>query len=120
MSFRFTNHYRFPLSVAIMLRTPNECGGEGEGWEQRGWWNISRGETKVVYGGDMEDLSPWWYYYAFATDGGQWLGDGRWVSAVPNAAFDLCWGHGISGPTLRRVDYVQLGVDTPTHTVTLF
>jgi len=120
MAFKFVNHYRFPLSVAIMLRSPQSCAGEGGGWEQRGWWNINRGETKTVYGGDMDDLSRWWYYYAFATDGAQWLGDGRWVSAIPTARFNLCWGLGISGPPTRRADWVELGVGTDTHTLTLF
>jgi hypothetical protein len=45
MQLCFKNNYSSPLSVAVMWYDTSDCGGEGGNWANRGWWNLSPGET---------------------------------------------------------------------------
>jgi len=111
MGLTFHNQYTAPLSVAIMFLSPDTCSGEGEGWEMMGWWNINPGDSALVYANDLEDLNRYWYYYAHASDGTRWAGNGEWVRSVPQAVFDQCFGLGVTGET-EQVDFRQLDIDS--------
>jgi len=70
---------------------PN-CAGGGD-WEKEGWWSLTYGESKIVYGDDLEDLNRYYCFYAEGTDGSVW--DGPYTREVTNNVFDQCeWDTG--------------------------
>lgn len=109
MGLTFHNQYTAPVSVAIMFKSPDTCSGEGQGWEMMGWWNINPGDSALVYANDLEDLNRYWYYYAHASDGTGWAGNGEWARSVPQAVFDQCFGFGVIGEA-EEVDFRQLDI----------
>jgi len=109
MGLTISNQYTAPLSAAIMFLSPDTCSGEGLGWEMMGWWNINPGSSALVYANDLEDLNRYWYYFASAADGATWSGNGTWTNQVERAAFDQCWGIGVSNDT-TEVDFRQLDI----------
>jgi uncharacterized membrane protein len=103
------NHYNAPVTAAIMFYSSESCSGEGRNWEMMGWWNIGPGSCALVYANDLGDLATHWYYYAHASNGVTWAGDGRWVNQVPTSAFNQCWGIGVTPG--ERVDFAELNVN---------
>src|SRR6478672_551879 len=98
MRLRIYNDWTAPLSAAIMFYSPDTCGGEGDNFELRGWWNIApRGGSAVVFGGDV-DFNRYWFIYAFATDGRTWTGP--WRHGLPTGPFSACWGIGNTQQTI--------------------
>jgi uncharacterized membrane protein len=110
MGLTIANGYTNLISVCIMFESPDTCSGEGLGWEMMGWWNINPNDSKLVYANDLEDLNRYWYYYAQAVDGRTWSGDGSWTASVPSAAFDQCYGIGIS--TGVEVNFRELDINS--------
>lgn len=108
MGLTFRNETAVPVSVAIMFLSPDTCSGEGLGWEMQGWWNISSGDSALVYANDLEDLNRYWYFYAQASDGTSWHGDGTWIASVPDTQFDQCYGIGVNPG--EELDFVQIDV----------
>ena len=106
MGLRIANGYSAQLSVCIMFKSSDTCAGEGLGWDMRGWWNINPNNSAEVYGGILATVNSLWYYYAQATDGTTWAGNGTWTAAVPNEAFDQCYGIGVDPG--REVDFREL------------
>src|SRR5690348_827545 len=83
---RICNNYPQPVWVAIMFYHPNFP--DGGNWEKRGWWRITTGQCKTVYGGDLDDVNRYWCYYAEADDGATWSGPYR--RFLPYQAFSWC------------------------------
>jgi Protein of unknown function (DUF1036) len=88
------NGYSSEISTAIMFYSPNTCGGEGENFEMRGWWNIEPGSCALVDTDDLKDVNRYWFYFAHSSDGAVW--SGPYGAAVPTEAFDQCYGIGVS------------------------
>jgi uncharacterized membrane protein len=83
---RFCNHYPHTVWVCIEWYHPN-C-SDGGNWEKAGWWKIYPGGCKTAYGGDVDDVNRYWYFYAHASDGAHW--SGPYWEIVPHIAFDWC------------------------------
>ncbi len=115
---RFTNNYPEPVSVMIEFYSPN-CSDEGTwlgDWVKQGWWNMQPGESKIPFGGDLEDVNRYWYFYAHATDGAYWAGPVH--VDVPGFAFDECKYLGQTGT--RTVGMREIDIDdNDDFTVTL-
>ena len=63
------------------------------------WWEITAGGCKTAYGGDLDDVTRYWYFYAHASDGAHGravLGDG------PTHCVRLVGEHGEHGQPLGR------------------
>ena len=58
----FKNNYSKLVSVAVMQRDDDACGGEYGGWATHGWWNLNPGETKTV----IYTSNRYVYFYAHA------------------------------------------------------
>lgn len=84
--FRFCNQYERTVWVAFQRYSPN-CPDGGD-WQTAGWWQLTPGQCKVVYGGDLQDLNKYYYYYAESADGRTW--GGPLMTCVPQQAFDWC------------------------------
>ena len=102
---QFTNGYSSTLWAMIEWSHPN-CPDGGD-WEKKGWWQIEPGQSKVVYGGDVNDVNRYWYFYAHAADGAVW--SGPFEETVPDRAFDWC--EHTADTSSRTVGMRQLDVD---------
>ncbi len=84
-SVSFTNSYGTRLFVAYM-RLDWACGEEcGDPWDVRGWIRLEPGQTQSRAN---PTSNRWYYYYAEAIDGAQWIGP--FVAEVRQAAFAKC------------------------------
>jgi uncharacterized membrane protein len=89
---------------------------DGGNWEKAGWWKIGTGRCKIAYGGDLDDVNRYWYFYAHASDGAQWAGP--YDEMVPPQAFDWC--NSTSSSDSRRVGMRELDIGShANYTVTL-
>lgn len=84
--FRFKNKTNRTIWVAFMWYKPG-C-DTGSDWATAGWWKLSPGQTKTVYGGDLQDNNTYFYYYAHDSDGREWKGP--YTVCVPQPAFSWC------------------------------
>ena len=113
MSLRFKNGY--PQTIWAMIEWYSPGCPDGGDWEKAGWWKIAPGGTKTVYGGDLDDVNRYWYFYAHASNGAQWAGPYR--ETVPHIAFDWCSSTGSSDS--RTVGMRELDIhDNDTYTLT--
>jgi uncharacterized membrane protein len=85
---RIENAYPRDIWVAIWYYSPN-CPDGGD-WAKKGWWRISPGQGKVVFGGSLKDHNRYFCYLAESDDGAYWAGP--YVTAVPPQPFDWCLG----------------------------
>jgi uncharacterized membrane protein len=83
---KIKNKYPHTLWVTIMWYAPN-C-SDGGNWEKAGWWQLSPGQTKTVFGGNLHEVNRYYCYYAQASDGATW--SGPYERSVPPTAFDWC------------------------------
>jgi uncharacterized membrane protein len=111
---RFCNQYTTTVSVCIEWYRPG-CPDGGD-WEKAGWWVMQPGECKTAFGGDVDDVNRYWYYFAFATDGAVWAGE--FNETVPDRVFDWC--SNTSSTDSRTVGMRQLDVgDSDNYIVNL-
>jgi uncharacterized membrane protein len=113
MSLTLCNSYPTLISTAITFYSPDKCGGEGDNFEMMGWWNIAPGSCALVYGGDLQDLNRYSYYFAQAEDGAVW--SGPYGASVPIAAFDQCYGIGViieNGDESVSIGFRELDIDS--------
>jgi uncharacterized membrane protein len=83
---KIVNGYKTGIWAAIMYYQPG-C-SDGGNWEKKGWWRMTPGQGKIVYGGSLDDLNRYYCYYAMADDGAKW--SGPYVRFLPYQAFDWC------------------------------
>ena len=83
---RLQNDHNTTVWAMIEWSHPN-CPDGGD-WEKKGWWTMQPGESKVAYGGDLDDVNYWWYAFAHAADGTVW--GGEFSEIVPDRAFQWC------------------------------
>jgi uncharacterized membrane protein len=82
------NNHSELIVIAISFWEPEECGAEGNGWHNIGWYWVEPGTCRVVYRNDVDDAGRFWYFFAEARDGTTWSGD--FPGNVKNDAFDHC------------------------------
>jgi uncharacterized membrane protein len=112
MSLRFTNNYQATIWAMIEWYHPG-CPDGGD-WEKAGWWQIEPGGSAVVYGGDLKDINPIWYYYAHASDGAYWAGP--YEEIVPSTAFDWC--SDTANTDSRTIGMRELDIGSDDYTLT--
>ncbi len=83
---RVVNSYHREISVAIWYYHPN-C-PDGGSWSKKGWWRITPGNSKVVFGPSLSGHNRYFTYHAFSSDGAVWAGP--YGTLVPPQAFDWC------------------------------
>jgi uncharacterized membrane protein len=111
---RFVNGYSTTVWTMIEWYHPN-CPDGGD-WEKAGWWRIEPGKSATVFGGDVDNVNRYWYFYAHAADGGQW--SGPFSEIVPRIAFDWC--ENTANTDSRTVGMRELDVNgADNYTVTL-
>jgi uncharacterized membrane protein len=104
--FQFTNQTDQPVYVAFQSYSPS-CSGN---WETRGWWLLNPGESKIVFGGDLQQVgSTFFYYYAESADG-TLVWNGAFPTSVPTSAFVWCLNTSNSDPTTRTVGFREINV----------
>jgi uncharacterized membrane protein len=109
---RLCNGYSTPIWTAYSFWSPKDCGGEGQNWQNIGWFRIDPGSCAVVYANDLDDVNNrYWYVYA---DDGTDAEDGiRWDGDFPHFvdyydAFNVCDGTGRTG--LRWLGFREFDV----------
>ena len=88
MGLTFCNSYPTAIATCISFWEPEECGAEGNGWHNIGWYWVEPGACRLVFENDIGDVGRFWYFYAEATDGATWSGD--YPTNVTHEAFDFC------------------------------
>ena len=90
--FRFQNKTSKTVWVAFQWYSPDVCSGEDGHdpglWETAGWWKLLPGQTKTVFGPDLQSVNKYYYWYAEASDGTAWTGP--FSTCVPDTAFKWC------------------------------
>jgi len=114
---RFCNSHPVRVWTAISFFSPEDCSGDGGGWQNMGWWPVNPGQCVVVYGNDLADLNRFWYFFAEGDDGRVWAGPFP-TFVHPTDAFNVCDGFGTT--QLIRVGFRELDVhDNDEVTLTL-
>jgi uncharacterized membrane protein len=103
----FCNSYSTAIATCISFWEPEECGGDGNGWHNIGWYWVDPGTCRVVFRNDVNDVNRYWYYYAEAADGTKWAGD--FPTYVKDEAFDHC--DTPPDTTMHQVGFRELDVD---------
>jgi uncharacterized membrane protein len=107
---KICNAYPKGVWVAIMYYAPDCEYGE---WIKKGWWRLTPGQCKIVYGGDLADLNRYYCFYAEADDGAVWAGP--YKRFVPYQAFSWCeWiacSHSDGSPCGYTAGYRLLDID---------
>lgn len=82
-AFRFTNSTGKTVWVSFQWYENQDS--DGSDWETAGWWKLEPGETKTVFGADLQSVNKNYYYYAETADGNVWAGP--YSTCVPSTAF---------------------------------
>jgi uncharacterized membrane protein len=113
--FKFKNGTSTTVWVSFQWYSPG-CPDGGD-WETRGWWKLDPGQTKTVFGSDLQSVDSYYYYYAEASDGGTW--SGPFDTCLPQSAFDWCLDVCCT-PTCRVVGFREKYIDGyNNYTITL-
>jgi uncharacterized membrane protein len=98
--FNFRDKTSATIWVAFQRYSPRRPNG-GD-WETKGWWRLEPGQTKTVFGKDLQSVNTYYYYYAESNDGAVW--SGPYSTCVPQSAFD--WRLNVCcTPTCRTVGF---------------
>jgi uncharacterized membrane protein len=104
--FQFTNQTNQPVYVVFQSYSPG-CSGS---WETRGWWLLNPGESKIVFGGDLQQVgSNFCYFYAESADGSL-VWNGAYPTSVPTTIFDWCLNTSNSDPATRTLGFREVNV----------
>jgi uncharacterized membrane protein len=99
--FRFRNKTNTTVWVAFQWYSPN-C-DNGSDWAVAGWWKLSPGQTKTVFGSDLQSVNAYYYYYAEGADGTVWAGP--YNTCTPIKAFNWCDNTCDNAPGTRILGY---------------
>lgn len=83
--------------VAFQWYSPINCANDSQHdgglWETKGWYSIAPGQSKIVFGGDLQSTgSRYYYWYAESSNGSVW--NGAFNTYASNNAFDWCLNTG--------------------------
>jgi uncharacterized membrane protein len=114
--FRFTNRTSEMVQVTFQWSSPN-C-PDGGGWETKGWWILAPGETKTVFGVDLQTVGRHYYYYAESITRKTW--SGPFQTCTPHPAFDWCLNTCNNAPETRILGYREIYIGSyNNYTLTL-
>ena len=99
--FRFRNKTNTTIWVAFQRYSPH-CDENSE-WAVAGWWKLTPGQTKTVFGADLQTVNKYYYYYAEGADGSVW--SGPFDTCTPITAFDWCDNVCNTAPETRILGY---------------
>src|SRR5262249_15372003 len=96
--WKFCNKTSKTVSVSIICHDDG-CWDSGYPWLIQGWWTIASSQCKTVYGGDLQDNTGDYFFYAESSDGTLVWTSNTNTHQVPFSAFAWCWneGHACSG-----------------------
>jgi uncharacterized membrane protein len=77
-------------------------------WKTRGWYHLWPQQTKTVYGGDLEDVNRYWYFFA---ESAHLVWQGPFLTRVFNVAFNLCDAAGSTTGTQRVVGFREFDIN---------
>lgn len=110
---QFCNGTSATIYTAYSWYQPSCASSDGSVWAKRGWWSLTPGQCKIVYGSAIPNRYS--YYYA---EGGGRTWSGPYFSCTPYAAFNLC-DNSCFNPS-RNLGYRQLDTGSYTnYTLTL-
>ena len=101
--FRFSNQTSKPVFVAFQWYSPNDCAELGN-WESAGWWKLLPGETKTVFGDDLQRVNKYYYFHAESSDG-TLVWAGPYWTCTPAFVFDWCHDLCDTNPLTRILGY---------------
>lgn len=82
------NHYTKTISYTETIPR-STC---SNGWAEHGWWVLAPGACVKILVGNAGAVRPFFYYWAFATDGVHWDGGaGPWYE--PLSGHDDCYAN---------------------------
>ena len=111
----FCNSSPAAIATCISFWEPEECGGEGNGWHNIGWYWVQPGACRVVFRNDLDDYGRFWYFYAESTDGRKWAGD--LPTNIKRKAFDHC--DAPANTSMQSVGFRELDIgDVENYTLT--
>ena len=58
--------------VSFLWYSPG-CSDGGD-WTKKGWWKLEPGQTKTVFGKDLQSVNTYYYWHAESNDGAVWSG----------------------------------------------
>jgi uncharacterized membrane protein len=82
---QFCNSTNVTIWTTYSWHNPSCSAVDGSVWEKQGWWSLTPGECKIVYGPTIGNSIS--YYYA---EGSGITWSGPFGDCTPWAAFDLC------------------------------
>lgn len=96
--WKFCNKTPKKVSVSIVYHE-SSCWESNYPWVIKGWWVMTPGLCKTVYGGDLQDNTGDYFFYAESSDGLLVWTSNTNVHTVPSNAYEWCWneGHQCSG-----------------------
>ena len=106
--FRFSNKTDTTIWVAFQWYSPH-C-FEDSNWAVAGWWKLVPGETKTVFGADLQTVNKYYYFYAEGADGSLWSGPFR--TCTPATAFSWCDNLCNTAPGTRILGYREKYIGT--------
>jgi uncharacterized membrane protein len=80
--FKFRNTTKATVWVSFLWYSPG-CSDGGD-WTKKGWWRLEPGQTKTVFGKDLQSVNTYYYWYAESNDGAVW--SGPFNTCVPQSA----------------------------------
>ena len=98
---QFCNGTNATIWTSYSWFAPSCVAEDGSTWDKAGWWSLTPGQCKIVYGPSISNQFS--YYYA---EGGGLVWAGPFRDCATNNAFDLCDNTCVSPG--RSVDYREL------------
>ena len=105
--FRFRNKTNTTIWVTFQWYSPN-C-DIGSNWAVAGWWKLTPGQTKTVFGADLQSVNTYYYYYAEGADGSKW--SGPFDTCAPITAFNWCDNRCNNASGTRILGYREKYID---------
>lgn len=114
--FQFKNSTSSTVWVAFQWYSPISCAKEGL-WSTKGWYSIAPGQSKIVFGSDLQSTgSKYYYWYAESSNGAVW--SGAFNTYASNKAFDWCLNTGSTNSRILGFREKYIG-NSNNYTITL-
>jgi uncharacterized membrane protein len=90
MGLEFQNLYHGTISIALVYGDTN-CASR---FRKQGWWNISSGETRMIWNVNLQTVNRFASFYAEEFKGGggaTWNGSGNKWYLIRDVGFNQCY-----------------------------
>ena len=105
---QFCNSTDVTIWTVYSWYAPSCVPEDGSSWEKAGWWSLTPGQCKIVYGPSISNQFS--YYYA---EGGGLVWAGPFTDCTPFSAFDLC--DNTCNTNARNLGYRELNTGSSTN-----